>query len=286
MAKLVCGCGYLGKRVALLWKQAGHEVFAVTRSSRRADELMQVGIRPVVGDLTDGIVLPEPASLDTVLFAVGYDQSADRTIHEVYVHGLRSALNALPDSLQRFIYISSTGVYGQTAGELVDEESPCDPSRAGGIACLAAERLLSQHRLSSRGIVLRLAGLYGPGRIPKLDSLRAGASLAVSSSGYLNLIHIDDAARVVLAAEARAPLPSCYVVSDGCPAKRRDFYHEAARLLGSPPPRFEEPAAGTSAYARATSSKRLVTTRLQRDLAVTLQYPTYREGLAAIVGSR
>lgn len=286
MAKLVFGCGYLGQRVAMLWKRAGHEVFAVTRSLRRAEELNAMGIRPVVGDLTDGIVLPEISPVDSVLFAVGYDQSAERTIHEVYVHGLHNALNALPDSLQRFIYISSTGVYGQTAGELVDEESPCDPSRAGGIACLAAERLLGEHRLSSRGIVLRLAGLYGPGRIPKLDSLRAGTTLAVSSSGYLNLIHIDDAARIVLAAEAQAPLPSCYVVSDGCPVKRRDFYEEAARLVGSLPPLFEEPAAGTSAYARAASSKRVVTTRLQRELAVPLQYPTYREGLASIVTCR
>jgi nucleoside-diphosphate-sugar epimerase len=286
MAKLVFGCGYLGERVARQWRKAGHDVYAVTRREARARELAELGICPVIGDVTESIRLPRITSLETVLFAVARDRLADKTLREVYVQGLQNALRALPDSLPRFLYISSTGVYGQRAGEWVDEDAPCEPCREGGIACLAAERLLASDRLGSRATVLRLGGLYGPGRIPQLPALRAGKTLAVAGSGYLNLLHIDDAVRIVLAAEQHAQPPCCYVVADGHPVQRRDFYCEAARLLGLAAPRFEEPAAGSSAAARAASSKRLVTARMQRDLLSDLLYPSYREGLRSIVSEQ
>ena len=199
-----------------LAKDRGHSVCRDAAAAAAA-EWDELGIHPVIGDLTDSISLPDLGPLDTVLFAVGYDRSSGRTIEEVYVHGLANALQALPDSVQRLIYISSTGVFGQSAGEWVDENSPCQPARAGGRACLAAERLLQSHPLAPRSVILRLAGLYGPGRVPKLADLRRGRPLAVPSSGFLNLIHVEDAARIVLAAEQRAVPPCCYVVADGQP---------------------------------------------------------------------
>lgn len=285
MAKLIFGCGFLGTRVARAWRQAGAQVFAMTRRSPPPVAWNEWGIHPVFGDLTDAIRLPELRSLDTVLFAVGYDRSAGRTIEEVYVHGLANALQALPDSVPRLIYISSTGVYGQSDGEWVDEDSPCQPARAGGRACLAAERLLQSDRLGSRSVILRLAGLYGPGRVPKLDDLRDGRPLAVPSSGLLNLIHVEDAARIVLAAEHRAVPPCCYVVADGHAVARREFYQEAARLFGTPPPQFSEPPLDSPAAARAATSKRLRTARVERDLNVPLLYPSYREGLRSLVAN-
>ena len=282
MANLIFGCGFLGMRVARAWRRTGATVFAVTRQPQPAAEWDELGIHPVIGDLTDSISLPDLGPLDTVLFAVGYDRSSGRTIEEVYVHGLANALQALPDSVQRLIYISSTGVFGQSAGEWVDEDSPCQPARAGGRACLAAERLLQSHPLAPRSVILRLAGLYGPGRVPKLADLRRGRPLAVPSTGFLNLIHVEDAARIVLAAEQRAVPPCCYVVADGHPVSRREFYHEAARLFGTPPPQFYEPSADSTAAERAATSKRLRTTRVEQDLGVQLLYPTYREGLRSL----
>ena len=282
MAKLIFGCGYLGMRVAHRWLDAGHDVYATTRSATRAKEFRALGIHPLVRDLNSTVVLPELPSLDTVLFAVGFDRTSGKTIHDVYVEGLRNALASLPHSFQRFIYTSSTGVYGQSDGQWVDEDSPCEPTRDGGCACLAAERLLEAHPRGPRAIILRLAGLYGPRRIPKWDAVKAGIPLSVEPHGYLNLIHVDDAARIVLAAEANAKPPCRYLVADGEPVARGDFYRELARRLAAPSPQFVNPPPGSSAAERAISSKRVRNARMRHDLDVTLMYPSYREGLAAI----
>jgi nucleoside-diphosphate-sugar epimerase len=110
MAKLIFGCGYLGLRVARLWKAAGHTVFAVSRSKQRAEDLAREGLRPLVANVTSREPLPIPQEVDSVLYAVGYDRQSAASIHEVYVSGLRRVLDTLPDSVQRVTYISSTGV--------------------------------------------------------------------------------------------------------------------------------------------------------------------------------
>jgi nucleoside-diphosphate-sugar epimerase len=281
MVKLIFGCGYLGLRVARRWLAAGHMVYAVTRSQSRADELAARGLSPWVGDVTRPETLRGLPEAETVLYAVGYDRRQGQSMHEVYVAGLNNVLGALPGSTGRVIYVSSTGVYGDSAGEWVDEHTPCRPQREGGRACLAAEQALAAHPLGARGVVLRLAGIYGPGRIPRKELLLAGEPIPSPAEGYLNLIHVDDAAAVVLAAE-RAPTPRVYVVSDGHPPRRRDYYMELARLAEAPPPRFSAPPSDAPAAQRAGADKRACNARLLRELDVRLAYPTFREGLAAI----
>lgn len=283
MAKLIFGCGYLGGRVAERWRAAGDQVYVVTRSAARADVLHAAGLTPIVGDIASESQLPIPQGVRTVLFAVGYDRAGGQSIHHVYVCGLGRALAALPDSVERFLDISSTGVYGHVAGSEVDEASPCQPTREGGRACLAAEDLLRASRFADRAIILRLAGIYGPGRIPRSQHLLAGLPIDAPAAGWLNLIHVDDAARIVVLAAERAQPPRLYVVSDGQPAQRGDYYRELARLLDAPPPRFVEPSPDSPAAQRAASDKRVNPRRLFAEVAPTLQYPSYREGLAAIV---
>jgi nucleoside-diphosphate-sugar epimerase len=283
MAKLVFGCGYLGSRVARLWRQAGDDVFAVTRSPAKAAELHQAGTRPIVADLLANGELALPQNLQTVLFSIGYDRSTGGSIRDVYVAGLSQAINALPESVGRFIYISSTGVYGDFAGETVDEDSPCDPRREGGKACLAAEQMLLASRLAPQAIILRLAGLYGPGRIPRSADLVAGRPIDAPSQGSLNLIHVDDAANIVILAEQHAQPPRTYVVADGQPVQRGDYYAELARLLHAPPPNFVEHPSLSPATERSASDKRVNPARLMSELQPRLIYPDYRAGLAAIV---
>jgi nucleoside-diphosphate-sugar epimerase len=220
--------------------------------------------------------------VDSVLFAVGFDHTPGENIGGVYVEGLRNVLNACPPSVRRVIYISSTGVYGPSPGELVDENSPCHPTRDGGRACLAAEQLLQHHPLADRGVVLRLAGIYGPGRIPRIRDLQAGTPIRAAADNYLNLIHVEDAARIVLLADQRGASPGLYIVADGQPVRRLDFYTELARLTGCSPPRFETPSPEEQALTRG-SDKRVSTARLQRELQPTLLFPSYREGLADVV---
>jgi nucleoside-diphosphate-sugar epimerase len=281
--KLVFGCGYLGLRVARLWRQAGHQVFAVTRLSTRAADLEAAGLKPLVADVTNPQSLLHLPSAESVLYAVGYDRTAGKSLREVYVQGLHNVLDALPAAVQRIVYISSTGVYGQSGGEWVDEDSICQPTRESGRACLEAENLLLAHRFGPRSIVLRLAGIYGPGRIPRQAALAAGEAIAAPSEGWLNLIHVDDAARIVLAAEQHGRPPCLYTVSDGRPPQRREYYEELARLLKAPPPEFIEPPADSPAALRAESNKRVSNRRMLAELGVELKYASYREGLAAIV---
>jgi nucleoside-diphosphate-sugar epimerase len=286
MAKLIFGCGYLGLRVARLWQAAGERVYAVTRTVDRASQLAAEGIQPIVRDLTADSQLPLPQGVRTVLFAIGYDRSGPPSIHDVYVGGLARAIDWLPDSVDRLLYVSSTGVYGQVAGQSVDEDSPCQPTREGGKACLAAEQLLQSSRFASRAIILRLAGLYGPDRIPRSADLIAGRPIDAPASGWLNLIHVADAARIVLLAEKQAAPPRTFVVSDGAPVQRAEYYTELARLLNAPAPHFIEPPADSPAAQRAASDKRIDPARLFAELQPALQYPNYRAGLAAIVANR
>src|SRR5262245_15199982 len=116
MAKLIFGCGYLGFRVARLWLAAGERVFAVRRTAERAAILASAGLTPIVADISSSAELQLPQHFGTVLFAVGYDRSTSRSIHDVYAGGLANAIRQLSEPVGKFIYVSSTGVYGQVTG--------------------------------------------------------------------------------------------------------------------------------------------------------------------------
>ncbi len=151
--------------------------------------------------------------------------------------------------------------------------------------------MLAAHPLGRRSAILRLAGIYGPGRVPYIDQLRAGEPIAAPSAGWLNLIHVDDAAAIVvavdrwLAAQPAAEGPHVFCVSDGAPVVRGEYYGEVARLLGAPAPRFIAPAADSPATARAGVDRRVRSDKLMETLGVRLAYPSYHEGLAAILGA-
>lgn len=291
MSKLIFGCGYLGERVARRWIDQGDTVMAVTRTAERSLALAAKGLFTIGADVTK----PEPLNffgklprefreIDMVLFAVGYDGSAGNSIEDVYAGGVKNVLDALPSDVGRFVYISTTGVYGDAGGDWVDEETPPDPQRDGGRASLLAEQALAESPFASRGITLRLAGIYGPGRIPYLQQLRAGEPIPAVSSGHLNLIHVDDAAAVVVAAAERNRRRSLYCVSDGHPVQRGDYYREVARRIGAPPTTFVPPDPQSPRAARAAADRRVTNARMLAELGVRLAFPDYRAGLAAILG--
>jgi nucleoside-diphosphate-sugar epimerase len=305
--KLLFGCGYLGARVARLWREAGAAVTIVTRSAAKAEQWRGEGFDALVADVNDPQSLADLPPAETVLFAVGYDRKATtpRSIQDVYAGGLRNVLQTMgngewgmgnaarhssfpiPHSPFVFLYISSTGVYGEADGEWVDESTVCRPMREGGRACLAAEQVLASHPLGARSVVLRPAGIYGPGRIPRAETLRRGEPIDAAADGNLNLIHVDDLARIVLDVERLAQagniaMPRTFNVADGHPCLRRDYYAELARLIAAPPPVFVNQTA-VCIDVRRGGDKRIDVHRLQTEIAPQLAYPSYREGLAAIV---
>ena len=283
--RLVFGCGYLGQRVAMGWLAAGHEVVVTTRSERRAETLRQAGLVPRIADVTRPETLANLPAAEAVLYGVGYDpqSQAPVTREAIYLDGFRAVLDALPAETGKVIYLSSTGVYGQRDGDWVDEETPCRPLREAGRLFLAAERELANRPIGCRGIVLRLAGLYGPGRLLRMAALRTGEPIEAPIHGHLNLIHVDDAVAAVFAAEQKASLPRTYLVSDGHPTGHREFYCWLAHLLGLPAPRFVEPDSSRPTPRRGGSDKQIRNARLLNELNLVLKYPSYREGLAAIV---
>ncbi len=274
MAKLVIGCGYLGGRVAALWRGQGHAVRALTRG--RADELRRLRVEPVVGDVREPLDVLAPQPADTVLYAVAPDRRGGVSADDVWLRGLgnlAAAVGGWP-VLPRLIFVSSTGVYGRAAGEEVDEGAPTDPADESGRALQRAERWL--RREWPAAVVLRFAGLYGPGRLIRSQSLLKGEPIAADSDGWLNLIHVEDGAAAVVAADERGRPGETYNIADGSPARRRDFYAHLAELIGAAPPRFAPPALPD--LGRRVSNRRMLA-----DLGVRLRYPTYREGLRASV---
>ena len=267
---LIFGCGYLGRVVARRWLADGKSVAALTRS--RSHELLSLGVEPILGDVTDPALLQLP-SVETVLYAVGLDRSTGRPMREVYLGGLTNVLNALPRP-KKFVYVSSTSVYGQSDGGWVDESSPTEPVEESGRIVLECERLLRERLPES--IILRFAGIYGPGRVIRRASIEKGESFTTDPNGWLNLIHVDDGAVAVLAAAVRGEAGETYNVVDDRPMTRREFYTEMAALLGAPEPRF------TPAVER--TNRRIHNRRLRSELSVELQFPDFRVGLRQAIG--
>ncbi len=282
MIRLIVGCGYLGGRVAERWLAAGDTVFAITRSKDRSVELRQRGLEPIVADVARPETLLQLPAADSVLYAVGFDARSGTSRRQVYVEGLGAVLDALPNETRRVIFISSTGVYGDAGGDWVDEDTPCRPTREAGRELLAAEQLLASHRLGQRAIVLRMAGMYGHERLPRQADIRAGKAILAASDSWLNLIHVDDAAEVVIAADARAKPPCTYVVSDGQPAERREFFRYLGERLAAPAVQFIEPLPDFLKSHHSGDSKRVRNAKMLSDLKVRLAYPGYRAGLTVV----
>jgi nucleoside-diphosphate-sugar epimerase len=276
MDALIVGCGYLGRRIALLWRAQGWRVFATTRS--RAEELRDLGVEPIVCDVVSGAGLDALPAVAAVTYCVGFDRSSGLSQRDVYVRGLENVLARLP-APERFVYVSSTGVYGQCHGEEIDESAATEPVEESGRVVLAAERLLRSK--SPEAILLRFAGIYGPGRLLRRQAIEQGEALIGDPDRWLNLIHVEDGAAAVLAATAKGQPGAVYNVCDDRPVRRREFYLELARLLGAPPPRFVPPAPGAPMPPHERANRRVLNRRLREELRLALRYPSCVKGLPA-----
>lgn len=284
MPKLVVGAGYLGARVAALWKSNGEPVHILTRSADKADAFAAQGYLPLVADITRPETLRTLPAVSTIAWCVAPDRAAGGTPEGVYVEGLRNFLDALPAPPRRFLQISSTSVYGQTDGSYVNEESPTQPTAANGQTCLAAESLLRSRFPQTSDLsapqadIVRLAGIYGPGRlIARLEHLRAEQPLEVNPEAWLNLIHVDDAARIAVAIGDAGRKGRVWLVADDRPVRRREFYSLVASKAGTPAPRFQ--VQNLSESERNSLGKRCANTLIRQTLDVGLLFPTIDEGI-------
>ena len=244
----------------------------------QADLFRAHGFEPVVCDVHDADSLKRLPAVDTVLYAVGFDRAAGATMRTVYVDGLAQVLDQLPPPA-RFIYVSSSSVYGQTDGGWVDEDSSTQPEEESGKIVLGGEQIL--HAKLPGAIVLRFSGIYGPGRLLRRATIEKGEPIVGDADKWLNLIHVDDGARAILAAaEHAAPGRICNVCDDH-PVRRRDFYTELARLLRASAAIRAAACGVASPHEKA--NRRIRNVRMKDELRVELRYPGYESGLAASV---
>ena len=280
---LIFGCGYLGRRVASLLIRRGDVAYGTTRGDQGARSLADLGIQPVIADVTRPETLADLPVVDRVLYCVGFDRGAGASIREVYVDGFRAALDRLLAANPRcpVVYAGSTGVFGGDDGDWVDEDSPVDPQTESGRACRDAEGLLAAADCPS--IVLRLAGLYGPGRIMRREGLVRGEPVVGSPDKFLNFVQIDDAAAVAVRAldDVARGDRELFLVADGNPVTRAQFYGTAAELLGGPPPSFVAPEPGSPEAKREGSNKRINNHKLLARWPEAIRHSTIRSGLVA-----
>jgi nucleoside-diphosphate-sugar epimerase len=283
MRALVIGCGYLGRRVAALWLREGMQVNALTRSPANAAALAEQGIEPIVGD----VLLPETLrtlpSADVALYAVGYDRHATASKRDVYVRGLSHVLQQVGPNVGRLLYVSSTSVYGQDAGEAIDETSAISPQTEDGQIVLAAEATVRQACPTGVPTVLRFSGIYGPGRLlRRIEAVRSGEPINANPDGFLNLIHVDDGATVISRLARRESIQPTYLVTDNRAVRRQEYYALLARLVGANEPVFQF---DTNASRTAGLNKRCSNARLKTDLGDVWRFPTIETGLPHAVGA-
>ena len=278
METLIVGCGYLGSRVAKLLLAKGGRVRAMTRGVESADKLRSVGIEPQICDLTQADSLRHLPRVDAVVFAAAHDRASKTSMRDLYVGGLGNLFDHLPPP-KKFVHVSSSSVYGQVGGEWVDETSPADPDEPSGQVILEAETL-SRSRFPD-AIVLRFSGIYGPGRWLRRDKIEAGQPIVGDAEKWLNLIHVDDGARAVVAALEKGEPGRTYNVCDDEPVRRRRFYEEMAKVLAAPSPTFQPLAEGMPSPPHEKGNRRICNARIRAELGVKLLYPNYRDGLEA-----
>lgn len=274
MRILIAGCGYVGSALAGLLVSDGHDVFGLRRDpAGRIPE----GAIPIAADLATGAgVEAIPGDLDACVTAISPDGRSEAAYEAAYVHAtanLQRELEGKSTSCNRWLFVSSTAVYGQKSGEWVDEATSTSPEGFTGRLVLAGEDIVRRSAVP-HPVVVRLGGIYGPGRTRLLDQVRAGEATCPPEPTYTNRIHRDDAAGILRHLLNLDDPDEVYLGVDSDPAERCDVLRWLADRLGAPPP---QPGPGRTRGNKRARNDRILATGYQ------FWYPTFREGYAAMI---
>ena len=284
MRVLIAGCGYVGLPLGIELVRQGHEVFGLRRSASAADHLKNAGLQPLHADITRPEELQRlPRDFDWVVNCTASGGGGADEYRQVYREGNRNLIAWLTGSpLKKFIYTSSTSVYGQNDGSLVTESSPAQPDAGTAKVLVETEQLLlAAAREGFPAVILRVAGIYGPARGHWFKAfLRGEARIEGEGARFLNMIHRDDLIGVIIAALQQASPGEIFNAVDDEPVSQLNFFEWLAGELNRPlPPRV--PADVEAWRKRGVTSKRVDNTRLHQELGYTFQYPDFRSGYRA-----
>jgi nucleoside-diphosphate-sugar epimerase len=269
---LIAGCGDLGTALGQDLVTRGYRVAGL----RRTATPLPGGIRTLSADVTQAHTLDRLAELrpSILVYSVSANAQSDDNYRAHYVDGLRNTLTALEfvGSLRHVFFVSSTRVYGPSTEELLNERTPAIPADFGGRRLLEAESLLAT--AACPGTVLRLSGIYGPGRT-RLLKLAANPADWPAQNTWTSRIHRDDAAAFIALLIQRTmqheAIEDCYVVTDSKPAPQYEILRWLAREMG---------VAGLPATDPAVIGGRKLDNTRMLETGFMLRYPSYREGYA------
>jgi len=292
---LIVGCGYLGKQLARKLLDAGQTVYGTTRSPANAYKLAELGVRSLLADVTQCLTLAalkpalEAERLNVFYMVPPGRPGNDPSPRQVVLDGMRNVLRSLvPTNLAKAVLVSSTSVYGQTNGESVTADTPAEPVDDRGQLLYEGEQ--QWLAFGEKYHVVRLAGLYGPGRIIGESAVKQGAPIVGNPNALLNLIHVEDAADLLIAvrdSEATGPIE---LGCDDEPSPRIAYYVYLAALLGVsiPPVLDDEEAAARLGLnvdrLRRVSSKRCDNMPTCERTGWRPKYPNYQDGVNAAMG--
>jgi len=280
MRVLIAGCGYVGRRLGERLVSEGHEVTGIRRPGSEMGELRALGIKPLGVDLSDRVSVEAlPAIWDWVVACMAPSGGGVEGYRSVYVQSARNLMERLRDQPpKRLVFTSSTGVYPQNDGSEVDEHSPTEEVQGTGAVLREAEKVyLGAEGVGVSSVVLRVAGIYGPGR-NRIAAIRRGE---VRGSGnedrWMNMIHRDDLVSVLVAALERGQSGEIYNVSDGAPCREREFFGWLSQRLGVRLPEAEEGGVGGPG-GRVAANKRVISRRVRAELGWAPRWVDYRAG--------
>ncbi|WP_126457089.1 SDR family oxidoreductase [Sulfuriflexus mobilis] len=282
---VIIGCGDIGQRVAHRWQAQKAHVAGLSRNPATCEALQGAGITPLCADLD------EPASLGGLsakgalvyYFAPPPREGQKDTRLRNWLASL--AKTSLP---QRVVLISTTAVYGDSGGDWVTEQSPLQPGTDRGRRRLDAEMALRDWsgQTGVPVVILRVPGIYGPGRLPRARLEKGLPVLNETESGYTNRIHSEDLATICVAAAERGQPGAVYNISDGHPGTMTEWFNAVADHLGlSRPPQISlteaetQVSAGMLGYLK--ESRRISNRKMIEELGVELAYTDLRLGLGA-----
>jgi len=282
MQALILGCGYVGLPLGAELARQGHEVFGVRRTNEGLEELKSAGITPLRADITkrsdlDGLPVP----FDWVINTVSSSKGGTEDYRQVYYEGTRHLLdwlNARPP--KKFVYTSSTSVYGQTNGEPVKETSPTEPASETSKVLVETEKLLVEAAQQRKVpcVILRTAGIYGPDRGHLLHQyLKNEARIAGHGERFINMIHRDDLVGIIVAALKNGRGGEIYNAVDDEPVTQLHFFRWLSEALGKWLPPYENEGEDSD-RKRGLTNKRVSNRKVKMELGYQFRFPTFRQG--------
>ncbi len=282
MHVLIAGCGWLGQALASALHARGDRVTAVVRRGTSRAELERLGLGVLLLDMSDPrSARAIPPDLDAILACQAPASGSVDAYRQTYIEVTTNLVEVCRSrSVRSLVYTGSTGVFAQRDGSDVDETTPTATEGEHGEVLVEAERLVldAASRWTVPAGVVRLSGLYGPGRVAIIDRVRSGElALGPGDNIWMNFCHRDDAVTTILAALDLGRPGAIYHATDAEPARRRDVVSWIASRLGIEPPHAIEPS---REGGRRGADRRIRGERTRAELGVKLAYPSFREGFA------